>query len=317
MRSDTLHGQLLCAAAELDGQDAVTELITAFESDKPPFICSSALPEGMLPMPCLPPLPRDEFRARFCKQDGPFCGDRVRALNFYKAFRKLAYVPIGVWSELRSGLDQASLFKRWVQDWRNDCNAFHPKQASAEAVWQTAHVESHNSIDRATGGVLQDGGLFLSESTFFGSDARLDLYVRAETPEAFERLLGHVAATGFGRDTSTGKGWFTFERDDTFDPSRLKGLGTHRMTLSVLSAMDMSEAKGWYRVFAKSGRVWGALGEGNPFKKTFLAMAEGSVFESLPDRGYVLRGLHPNPKVVQVTWPVTIAFTLATQEAAA
>ena len=38
LRSDTLHGQLLCAAAQLDGDKAVTELIDAFGTDKPPFV---------------------------------------------------------------------------------------------------------------------------------------------------------------------------------------------------------------------------------------------------------------------------------------
>ena len=54
MRSDTLHGQLLCAAAELDGGEAVAGLIAAFDSDNLFFVCSSAFPAGMLPMPCLP-----------------------------------------------------------------------------------------------------------------------------------------------------------------------------------------------------------------------------------------------------------------------
>ena len=317
MRSDTLNGQLLCAAAELDGQEAVAELVAAFETDTPSFVCSSALPEGMLPMPCLPPIPRQEFRARFCTPEGPFHGDALLALNAYKTFRKLAYLPVGVWMEMRGGLSQDTLFERWLRDIQADHRAFHPSPAPAESVWQANHVESHNSIDRVTGGVLQEGGLFLSESTFYGSGARLDLYVRTARPDVFERLLAHISATGFGRDTTTGKGWFAYERDETFDAAGLNGVGTHRMSLSVLSAMDMSEIRGCYRVFSKSGRVWGALGEGNPFKKAFLAMEEGSVFERLPSKGYVLHGLHPNSKVVQVDWPLTIAFTLSNQEAVA
>lgn len=316
MRSDTLHGQLLCAAAELDGPDGVAGLIAAFDSDEPPFICSSALPEGMLPMPCLPPLPRSEFEARFFAPGGPFQGSKARALNAYKVFRKLGHVPVKVWTALRGGLSQVGLFERWLKDRQHDRDAFRPRPAPAETAWQTSHVEAHNSIDRATGAVLEEGGLFLSESTFYGSNSRFDLYVRTKAPQDFERLFGHIAATGFGRDTSTGKGWFSFERDTSFIPDEIDAAGPCRMTLSVLSAMNLSEAAGWYRIFAKSGRVWGALGEGNPFKKSFLAMEEGSVFQRLPARGYVLRGLHPDPRLVQVTWPLTIAFTLAQEVSA-
>lgn len=317
LRSDTLHGQLLCAAAELDGAEAVTNLIAGFESDTPPFVCSSALPEGMLPMPCLPPLLREAFQEYFCTPNGFFKGNKIQALGAYKTFRKLSYVPLKVWTDLRSALNLPKLFERWLQDRRQNHDAFQPTSARGEAAWRAYHIEAHNSIDRMTGGVLQDGGLFLAESTFYGSRTRLDLYVSTENPEQFERLFGHVASTGFGRDASTGKGWFTFERDASFDAVGFMGAGTCRMNLSVLSAVDMSEARGWYRIFAKSGRVWGTLGANNPFKKAFLAMEEGSVFTHLPTRGYVLRGLHPDSRVVQITWPLNIALTLANQEGTA
>ena len=314
MRSDTLHGQLLCAAAELDGGEAVAGLIAAFDSDSPPFVCSSAFPAGMLPMPCLPPIARSDFLAHFGSRGGLFLGDKALALKAYKKFRKIEQVPIGIWTELRASLSQTKLFRRWYQEWGQDANAFRPKPAPFENTWRTGHVEAHNSIDRATGSVLQEGGLFLSDSTFYGSGIRLDLYVQTDAPDGFERLLRHVAATGFGRDASTGKGWFDFTRDEAFTPGELDGDGSHRMSLSVLSAMNLSEASGWYRVFAKSGRAGGALGQANPFKKTFLAMEEGSVFKSLPASGYVLRGLHPDSRVVQVTWPLTIAFTPAKED---
>lgn len=311
LRSDTLHGQLLCAAAELDGGEAVAGLIAAFATDRPPFVCSSAFPAGMLPMPCLPPLSRSAFRERFCTPDGIFGGNTVEALEAHKAFRKLPFVPTGIWIALCDSLDQTGLFERWLQH----PDAFRPGAAQAEDTWQRSQVEAHNSIDRVTGRVLQEGGFFVSEATFYSTGARLDLYVRTEDCTAFERLLGHVADTGFGRDTSTGKGWFDFTRDEAFAPGELDGDGSHRMSLSVFSAMDLSAVSGWYRVFAKSGRVWGALGKNNPFKQAFLAMEEGSVFESLPTGGYLLQGLHPDPRIVQVAHPLCLAFTPAKEVA--
>ena len=316
MRSDTLHGHLLCAAGELDGADAVGEIISRFDSGPPPFVCSSALPQGMLPMPCLPPIKRREFHDRYGKNSGLFGGDLFEALSAYKAFRKVPFVPQIIWTDLRSNMSPAALFERWIAETRADKGAFQPKSALYGDVWRVDHVVSHNSIDRNTGSVLQEGGLYLSDATLYGSGVKLDLYVRTEEPEQFERLIGHIAETGFGRDRSTGKGWFDIERDMSFDAAHLKGTGTHRMSLSVLSAQDMSEVRGWYRTFPKTGRTWDGFGERNPFKKTFLAFEEGAVLEKLPSKGYVLHGIHADPKVVQVTWPLTIALTLQTTEAA-
>ena len=151
----------------------------------------------------------------------------------------------------------------------------------------------------------------MTESVFYGTHVKLDLYVRTERREVFERLLDYVAVTGFGRDASTGKGAFTFERDQSFDEMQLEASGTHKMCLSVFSAMNLTDLVGTYRVFAKSGRVGGALGAVNPFKRTFLAMEEGSVFERMPNAGFLLKDLHPDKRIVQVTYPLCIAFTPA------
>ncbi len=334
-RSDTLHGHLVCAAAELDGSDAATALVDRFASDDPPFVCSSAFPADLLPMPCLPPIPRRAFRERYAAPDGPFAGDLFLALSVYKKFRKRRFLPVAIWEELADRMSPDTLFERWMRECRNsmpaasgsndqghrarrllECTAFDPPMDSRHRKWSAAHLETHNTIDRASGAVLQEGGLYLSESTFYRHDAALHLYVRTDDIAAFDRLLGHIETCGFGRDRGTGKGHFTRERDAAFDPASLEGrAGGHMMSLSVLSATNLSAMRGWYGVFSKHGRVWNGFGEKNPFKKPFLAMAEGGVFESLPAGGYVLRGLHPDPKVAQILWPLTIPLAVRTTEA--
>jgi len=74
--------------------------------------------------------------------------------------------------------------------------------------------------------------------------------------------------------------------------------------------MDMSTLRGWYATFTKHGKAWDGFGESRPFKKPFLALEEGAVYESLPASGYLLRGLHPDPAIVQILWPLTIPLTL-------
>ena len=45
---------------------------------------------------------------------------------------------------------------------------------------------------------------------------------------------------------------------------------------------------------------------GIPSKKPFLAFTEGSYFTGMPADGYVLRDIHPDPRIVQITMPLTI-----------
>ena len=62
LRSDTLYGLLLWRIAERQGDEACRHAITAFLEGKPPFVLSSALPEGSVFAPRLPPVPRARFR---------------------------------------------------------------------------------------------------------------------------------------------------------------------------------------------------------------------------------------------------------------
>ena len=62
LRSDMLQGLICWHVAESDGAAACQRLIQGFEAGEPPFLLSSALPQGSLPAPCLPPIPRGAFR---------------------------------------------------------------------------------------------------------------------------------------------------------------------------------------------------------------------------------------------------------------
>lgn len=298
LRSDTLHGHLVCAAAEWGGASEAARLIELFEAGKPPFVCSSAFPADMLPMPCLPPIPRSAFATRYGEKD------MLPTLLQYKKFKKLKLTPLALWKELRGRMSLAALFEAW----RKSNDAFTPK--FGQNPWSKSHISAHNSIDRATGSVLQEGGLYVTEDTFFHDKAVLDLYVRTDDQAQFDKFLKHVVECGFGRDRALGKGHFGCEQDTAFDARELEGQGAQAMSLSVFSAMDLSGLKGWYSTFSKHGKAWDGFGESNPFKKPILAIAEGGVFSALPKLGHVLRGVHSNPDIVQIMTPLTIPITI-------
>lgn len=303
LRSDTLHGHLLCAAAERDGEEAVAKLIDLFETGKPPFVCSSALPHDKLPMPCLPPLSRRVFESKYSGAGTSL----FELLSAYKKFRKVEFIPLDVWQRLKDCLSISTLFEVWKAG--ND--SFETTGAGKAREWRKTSLEAHNTLDRQTGSVLNEGGLYFSESIFYADGITFDLYVRTDDPDMFETLLGHVAACGFGRDKSTGKGWFGFNRDADFSATKagLDGDSPHRLNLSVLSGPDLSVVRGWYKTLAKNGKLWDGLDSGQPFKRTFLALAEGAVLTSWPETGFVLRNLHTNSKVVQITWPLLVPMT--------
>lgn len=297
LRSDTLYGHLLCAAAERGGSAAVAGLIERFAGDQPPFRLSSAFPSGMLPMPVLPGIARPEFRRQFAGGQGGAV--LFAALEAYKQFRKRPYLPVRLWEECGGRLSQAALFGHYQQE---------PAAFAYQAG--VAADEPHNSIDRATHSVLREGGLYFSRATFYGPDVHLDLYVETGERELFEELFDHLGKTGYGADRTTGKGHFVWMRDESFDAASLAGSGSHCLSLSVLSATSLDQVAGYYKPFVKQGKVWSGFGESRPFKKPFVAFEEGAVFSRLPAVGYLLRDIHSDPAVIQVTWPLTIPLTL-------
>ncbi len=302
-RSDTLYGHLLWMAAQWEGAERVTELIEAFDGPNPPFRLSNAFPAGTLPKPHLPGIPRDRFASEFRQH-----GDLVTVLQKYKKFRKLKYIDLDVWQVLRGRLSQEALFAHWLANQAQDAS-------SSEKITSRQATQPHNSIDRNTGSVLREGGLHFAQATWFGQDVELDLYVESENIETFETLFEHLSKVGYGADRSVGKGQFSYERDESFESQSLVQQGDYQLSLSVCAAQDCREFDGYWKPMVKHGRTWSGFGEKNPFKKPFLAFTEGSLFNSMPTQGYLLRNIHSNPEIVQVTWPLTIPVTLEVDHA--
>lgn len=303
LRSDTLCGHLLCAARELDGDTVLGEILERFRADEPPFVLSSAFPSGYLPMPILPSLMRNDTR-ELVKALPQFKGSLFHLLEELKKFRKNKWVPVTSWQSLSTNLSFKALFLDYLQGKAGSQNKQKGNENNTKIV-----PEIHNSINRNTGRVLE-GGLYTTETTFYGQGNYLDLYAETDEADSLERYLSHVAATGFGKDRALGKGFFKWERDNTFAPGDLFGRGDHYMNLSVFSAKDLSSVSGTYEVFTKYGKVWNGFGENNPFKRPFLAFREGSVFTSYPLQGSSLTDIHSNPSIIHCTVPLMIRFNM-------
>jgi len=295
MRSDTLYGQLLCAAAEREGETGVKALIKAFTDNKAPFVLSSAFPAGMLPVPVMPGIKRQQFKSLAH-------GAMFDTLSQYKIFRKKQFIPLTDWKILSSQLNGLKLFQYY-----RECTVEGDKH---EKVKTGQSRTMHNSIDRNTNRVITQGGLYSDEARYFSPESRYDIYVKTANRTYFEELFLHVATTGFGADSSTGKGQFSFTLDDNFDDAIFNHKGNAAMSLSVCAAQETDQFSGTWNLFTKLGKVWNGFGESNPFKKPFIAFSEGSVFTTMPASNYVLQNIHSNPDYVQIGLPLTLPLTI-------
>lgn len=293
MRSDTLYGQLLCAAAELDGTSGVEALITQFVDKQPPFVLSSVFPAGQLPMPIIPGIKRSQFQ-RLAQ------GDMFTNLSQHKKFSKKNYISVTDWLDVAEQMSSLKLFQHHLNS----------KPDTDIEIKQKSSRTMHNSIDRNSSRVVADGGLYSDEAQYFAPGYQYDLYVKTANRDNFERLVNHVATSGFGADASIGKGQFNFTLDKTFDDAIFNYQGNAEMNLSVCMAEETDQFVGTWSLFTKLGKVWNGFGETNPFKKPFIAFSEGSVFTQMANSHYVLNNIHSNPNYVQIGLPLTLPLTL-------
>lgn len=301
LRSDTLYGLLLWRIAERQGDTACGEAITAFREGRPPFVLSSALPEGQVFAPRLPAAPRALFRqwvekGAFHDSSGAPLG-LFSALQHYKSFRKQAYLPLAVWQEHASALSVRHLFAWYCAR----------PAARPEAVTATS-VEPHVSIDRRHDGALE-GGLFSNRLQWFAPGTHLHLYARTDAPDTLLALLAEAGDLGFGKDAALGKGRFAAALDEDFWPDALENGGPSSLLLSVCAAPDMAGLDGCYTTEIKRGKAWSSLL--GPFKNPLLLLREGSLLHALPHGPFVLDGIHPDARLVQVTQPLLLPCHMA------
>lgn len=304
LRSDTLTGLLLYRLAEDEGEEAVKKELKAFEQGTPPFILSSAMPEGTVFAPKLPPARRETFAS--LTKEGCFRTEQGKpltlfdALSLYKRFRKSRFLPLTVWEKHRTSLSAAKLFADYCRN---------PDLWKLPAI--TAHQEMHVTLNRRSGSAL-DGGLFASRASWGDSDTAFHLYAETEDCSRLLLRLQRMGKIGYGRDSSTGKGIFSVEKDGAFCSSQPNL--PHSLLLSMLSAENLKGLQGWYATEVKTGKAGPAFCKGNPFKSPFLCVQEGAVLTAMPEGPYVLRGLHSNPAIMQIIPPLTLPCCLAEGE---
>jgi CRISPR-associated protein Csm4 len=212
-----------------------------------------------------------------------------------KAVRKVAYIPEAIFQRLRQHMSDGSLRAALME------KASVPEADDDGS--ETFGLRAHNRIDRLSGTTPESGGLFFEEVFFPSHRSRLQLFVATPNPtlERLEELFHFVGQGGFGRNASTGNGYFACaiaEEHSLFATS-----GSRAMTLShgVLTENMLNPR---YRQHVHFGKLGGdyAKGDYSPFKYPILMVRPGATFDCRGSGpcGAILKGVHHDPDLFHV-----------------
>ncbi len=286
LRSGTLFGHLCWALLDRDGEEALADWLEKMESgERAPFLISDGFPAGLLPRPLLRPQPPAE-------ELSPEVADRL------KQRRKAAFVGREDFLRLRRGAPQEA----WAE-----------AAAGTELLEEKAVQHAHNRIDRLTGSTPETAGLwFVTDDWSHAAAPRRDIYVESDLDKAFlQELFVHVGESGYGRDTTYGRGLFAVigieeERElDNFTGERLVSL-SHGVLTSNMERPRYRRTthfgKLGIRMTARTARPW---------KRPILLMQPGATFaaEGNGPFGRLLSEVHQDlPEIRFNAWHLAIPY---------
>ena len=160
-----------------------------------------------------------------------------------------------------------------------------------------------NAINRITS-TVEKGKLFSSDFNFYNENAVLDLYIKISeffNIDEIKLLFDYISKSGYGADSSTGSGAFSFEVEENND-NNVNSEGVNAfISLSNYSPRSTDPREGGYKVFTKYPKLSAALGHKNPFKSPVMLIKPGAVFkvssgEAKEFYGRLIEGMAENVK---------------------
>ncbi len=251
LKGDTLFGQLCWSIRFIFGKKRLNELLSDYDKD-PFLIVSDAFASGYLPKP---------------KMTANLLGEGVSDKKF---IRKKVWLGQ---KELRDG-------------------EYH-KARTDEEINNIEKKDTivRNSINYET--ATTDGEKFspygVSEVSFSRKDIyfllRLDFKV-----EDLTKCLDFVSKSGYGRDSTIGKGRFEF---NSFEEVSKSEISNTYMTLSPFVPYGLKCKKIYYEPFTRFGKSGANRANKNPFKKPIIFADCGAVveFEKKTDVKYIGRSV--------------------------
>lgn len=297
---DTIWGMVCWMILLQEGEEKLKEFLES-SKNSPQAIFSTAFPSGYLPFPNLPkPKPPQNLEI--------------------KKFKKIKFISKTLFEELRKGFSFESIYLKFQDSEKH----YHRKEKHKKNFLESQELIEpipHNSIDRLTGMVLEEGGLYFSE-VVARRGKRFDIYISVEenwvdvVQQGFEALGEY----GYGKDVSIGGGSFQIlEQNNTkFHPidSLFEGNFTHAVALSPFIPSANDPTKIYYTLTTRYGKVGAGLGiddfENGFYKIPLLCMEEGAtIFQPKnPYVGCLIEKIHEKDFVKQSAYSQVLGFNL-------
>ena len=317
LQADTLFGHIMWAIRYIKGNKFLEELLEEY-SKTPSFLISDGFKSGYLPRPIVAPIDTQALQ-EIIKAKKNLKDDKkelVNALIEIKELKKVRQIPFSIYEKLSQNYNEEGLYTYLLKDAENILGL---KKEEEEALI------THNTINRVTNSVLEEGGFFQQTERFYKKGYSFDIYIKvlnsSFSMEDIKEALEYISQTGFGKDKSTGKGYFQIESLDTVDLDRFKGNAVMSLSTFIPSGDELKE--GYYEVFTKFGKLGGDYAMAskdvyyNPFKKPLIMMKPGSTFycDSIkPYFGSLIEDVHSNPKIKHYAFMFPIGINIKNQQ---
>lgn len=276
LKGDTIWGHVVWGIANHEGDEKVAEFLEK-EKEAPAFVLSSAFPTGTV---CKP---QEKPKKRIEKMNP----------NDYaeiKEKKKKRYIAASDLFEDTAPVDSAKIGKTFTQSY-----------------------EMHNSINRITNTVEDDGGLF-AVNTLWSVHSLFDIYIASVySAKRITELLTWAFENGYGADSSTGKGAIEVIHEAK------EVQVTHQSTMYMALApfvLDNSNAVENLRadIFVRTGKIGGQfVSELSPWKKKVILFDEGATFTSnkpITIIGKLLTDVHSDSRICQAGYAPVIPIAL-------
>ncbi len=272
-QADTIFGHICWAYRFLNDEEKLGEFLVSYEKNplQPPLLVSNGFPKDYLPKPVIPPVTQEDLQ-KIVKND-----ERIEASFKIKTVKKADIIPKGKLEQLqRDRITPDKLFAAMYECY----DIIMDNKRKQQII-----MVQHNTIDRIKGSVRR-GGLYVQDETFFDQkEGGFEIYLKTNyfPFEELKRIFEFISRQGFGRDKSTGKGFFSFTIREGIDLPESAQPNAF-MTLSSYVPAKNDPIKGYYNIIQKYGKLGGsyATGDpkvhGNPFKVPLIMFSAGSTF---------------------------------------
>ena len=277
LSSDIIFGHFCWAYRYLYGEEELLNLLNNFEEK--PFILSSMMIEDSSDLYVYFPF----YLIVNYNTDN----------SFVKKIKKQRYISLKF---LKNHLNNFRTGKFFDEIKENVDNEIFPKD-----LIKIIDVP-HNTIGRISAKVIE-GMFFTDQEYFLNSNYNYCFFVKDSVlgEEKISEIMDYLESTGFGKDKSTGKGYFDYDIKDDDLSGDVENPNAF-ILLSKYIPKDGEEINGCYQIKPKIGRLGEEFAREKPFfKRPLFFIEEGALLETSNKKEYygkILENVHINENIV-------------------